>query len=160
MVVAIADLLARRDSRKIDIGKMQVRDQFADVGFQRSVANQIELGFGIFFFYFGKGSDNHVDAVVSGEAARTDQMRAQRSALAKYELREIDDIRDRRGCEAEFFEDIHQIIRGDYNFVDARENELARAETLEVVAEFAAVVIDQALTAAQSREKPCWSGRQ
>ena len=42
MVVTLTDFLAQRDAREVDASELQVRNQLADVGFQRAVADQIE----------------------------------------------------------------------------------------------------------------------
>ena len=87
-------------------------------------------------------------------------MRAQRSALAIAELREIDDVRHDRCRQSEFAEDIDEVAGGNDNLIDARENERGRAEALEVVAGFATAVVDQALAAAQFCEEPGGRGRE
>src|ERR1700682_3996644 len=127
---------------------MQVRNQFADIAFERTAADQIDVRFGIFFFHFGKGPDDDIHAVVSREAASANQVRAQRNALAIAELREVDDVRHGRSWQSEFAEDIDQIAGWNDNLIDARERELGRAEAWEVIAGLAAVIVDQSLAAA------------
>src|SRR5208282_1043256 len=122
VLVILADFLMRCDTGEVDAVEMQVRNQLADVGFERASAYQIELCFGIFFFYFGKCPDNDIHAVVSGEAASADQVRAQRSALPIAELREIDNVRHNRCWQSEFAEDIDEVAGGNDNLIDAREN--------------------------------------
>src|SRR4029077_16546667 len=104
-------------------------NQFTDIRFERTVADQIELRFGIFFFHFGKRADDDIHAVVSGEAASANQVRAKRSALTIAELREVDDVRHDRRRQSEFAENIEQVAGWNDDFIDARENELGRAKT-------------------------------
>src|ERR1700680_4529187 len=112
---------------------MQARNQLADIAFERAVADQVELRFGIFFFYFGKCADDDIHTVVSGEAASANKVRAQRNALAIAELREVDDVRHGRCRQSEFAEDIDQVAGWNDDLIDARENELRRAKALKVV---------------------------
>ena len=145
LIVIFADFLTRRYSGEVDTGEIQIRNQFADIAFERAIADQIELRFGIFLFNFRKRSDDNIHAVILGEAAGADQVRSQRNALAITELREIDDVGHSRCRESEVAENIDQVARRNDNFVDAREHKLRRAKALQVVAGFATVVVDRVL---------------
>src|ERR1700675_3406657 len=101
----------RDHAGEVDAGEIQVRNQLADIALERTVAGQIESRFGIFFFPFGKCADDDIHAVVSGEAASANQVRAKRSALTIAELREGDDVRHDRSRQSEFAESIEQVAR-------------------------------------------------
>src|ERR1700693_4255648 len=107
----------RHDTGEVDAGEIQVRNQLANVGFERTVADQVELRLGIFLFHFGKCADDNIHAVVSVEAASADQVRAQRSALAIAELREVDDVGHGRSRQSDFAEDIDQVAGWNDNII-------------------------------------------
>src|SRR5208337_2069651 len=123
-------------------------------------SDQIKPRFRICFLHFRKRPHYHIHAVITGEPPRAYQVRSKRVTSPIAELGKVDQIRDSDGFQSEFAEDVDEIAGGRDDFVDPRQDELSGAEASQVVASFAAPIVNDALLAAQFCEEPGGRGRE
>ena len=143
LIVILPDPVPRYGSREFNISQLQLTHQFHYRVLLRSLTHQRQTSFRKLLLDPRESADNEINTVIRSEAARTHQQRPQWAPGSKGELARIDEVGHNFNTEAELPENVRQIFRRDNKPVSPAQNGQRGAPIAQVIAGFAAVVMNQ-----------------